>query len=394
MRCWSQIRSTPVTYLTSQIAISCSPCIHPRDIQVVTAISQPSAQAFQLASLVNCVVFSIKGTYSLPSCLGGGDLNGDLYMLITDPNLIPHPFNLHPPAKYAPPKMFQLENPCMHLQIAEASILDSKDPDCLLLSQLHSDAVDYAKTGVAVDYTELPKAGKVRPELMSPEFVTAHQHSTNNKYYKSTKVFSQLFCNIPVEVLEEDTMKELQCQWRGDQRGRAGLDDEERLKKTIQNLIMMKEDGVGWWEVEEDEMRCLVPAFGEEYQNRWNIIKIRSVYGVIAAASTTDRRERQEMRVQLINQTSELFEMLRSEIMGEIEEEEEECCLGDQMSSIDLHDNDDDDDDDDDDESLVKKKKENENRIRFNEHERIQKFIVIIIIKQYYPNGLRLEVLV
>lgn len=34
-----------------------------------------------------------------------------------------------------------------HLQIADASPIGSRDPDCLTLAALHSDAVDYAKTG-------------------------------------------------------------------------------------------------------------------------------------------------------------------------------------------------------------------------------------------------------
>lgn len=59
-----------------------SPALHPGDIQIATNIIPP--EHHPLRALSNCVVFSQKGTRDLPSCLSGGDLDGDMYSVIWD----------------------------------------------------------------------------------------------------------------------------------------------------------------------------------------------------------------------------------------------------------------------------------------------------------------------
>lgn len=51
-----------------------------------------------LRQLRNVVIFSQKGARDLPSCLSGGDLDGDLYNIIWHSELVPA--NVHQPAQY------------------------------------------------------------------------------------------------------------------------------------------------------------------------------------------------------------------------------------------------------------------------------------------------------
>lgn len=85
-----------------RVAITRSPQIHPGDIQLVNAVRRP-----QLVHLRNVVVFSCRsvvvksftmemltdplhhrGERSLPSMLGGGDLDGDIYNLILNVSML------------------------------------------------------------------------------------------------------------------------------------------------------------------------------------------------------------------------------------------------------------------------------------------------------------------
>ena len=118
--CIDSADKTGVFYLEGSILISRSPTIHPGDVQVVHAIGRPPpGSPFERESLRNGVVFSIHGQYPsytlrsglsahlaypghrpLPSCLGGGDLDGDVYNLTEMPGL--QPSRLYEPASYDP----------------------------------------------------------------------------------------------------------------------------------------------------------------------------------------------------------------------------------------------------------------------------------------------------
>jgi hypothetical protein len=64
----------------------------------------------------DCPIQSIDASYlgerSLPSCLGGGDLDGDLFTVIGLPELVPKRTRIHPPASYLPPEMRKLDRDC------------------------------------------------------------------------------------------------------------------------------------------------------------------------------------------------------------------------------------------------------------------------------------------
>lgn len=155
--------------LTGRVVITRNPALHPGDVQCVDAVDAPKGSP--LRDVHNCVVFSSKGKRDLPSQLSGGDLDGDLYNIIYDNDLFPQ--RTCEPADYAiaPPLdigrevtrsdmtaffILFMENDqlgrisTLHQTLADQKADGTFDPQCILLAQLASTAVDFSKTGIPV----------------------------------------------------------------------------------------------------------------------------------------------------------------------------------------------------------------------------------------------------
>ncbi|KAF9034492.1 RdRP-domain-containing protein [Hymenopellis radicata] len=192
------------------VAVTRSPVIHPGDVQLARAVSVPHDHP--IASLVNVVVFSSKGERSLPSMLGGGDLDGDLFNVLTDPDLIPE--QTEAPGSYEPVTPHKLGRPSemydiakfvcdyvigdivgqisrRHLMIADFSDLGVRDPQCLRLAELASQAVDFVKSGVPVSRKELPHPLRYTPDFMAREDET--------EKYLSTKALGEMFRAVRIQ---------------------------------------------------------------------------------------------------------------------------------------------------------------------------------------------------
>ncbi|POV95480.1 hypothetical protein PSHT_15646 [Puccinia striiformis] len=353
-------------YLSGRIAISRSPSIHPGDVQVVHAIGRPPPASEKLGALVNCVVFPVLGKRSLPSCLGGGDLDGDLYTLITDPRMIPYTKHISSPGSYPAVTMKYLSEPCTiedgvdffldyissdlvgmiairHLQIADREALGTFHPDCLKLAGLHSKAVDYPKTGVPVSIQDLPKAESAKPDFMCPEYMLNVHKKNNERYYQSEKVLGQLFRAIPserVEFFESGPSNGILPQSipGRSRRNRTQevevLDADRRITRRLISVLRtrgMSDFPDPLW---RDEFERLLEAFGQEFskicqQNSLN--KAKSNYGPsrlsemegmvgVILSSSSDRRLKRETLVRLQDQTNELFDTLKYEIIGQVED--------------------------------------------------------------------------
>ena len=176
-----------------------NPSLHRGDIRVVKAVNFAG-----LHHLCDIVVVPQTGDRDLPSMCSGGDLDGDDYMVIWDPNLIPKQWNVNPFHYNAPtPRTADgdittnqiieffidyLQNDFLgriaHAHLAAADYLDDglQSEDCYELVQLHSMAVDYPKTGV--------------PALMPRRLernMWPHFMKKKGKSYKSHKVLGRLF---------------------------------------------------------------------------------------------------------------------------------------------------------------------------------------------------------
>ncbi|KAI7553722.1 RdRP-domain-containing protein [Hortaea werneckii] len=153
-----------------------NPSLHPGDARVVRAVDVEA-----LHHLKNCVVLPQTGDHDLASMCSGGDLDGDDYLVIWDTDLIPSEWN-YPPMDYAAPEPVRSKGPVTvgdmtafyvqhmkhdnlgriamaHRYHADDSDGGVKDPKCLELAQLHSLAVDYAKTGKPAEF---PRRLRVR----------------------------------------------------------------------------------------------------------------------------------------------------------------------------------------------------------------------------------------
>lgn len=174
----------------SRIAIGRDPFMHPGDIRVLTLQDVPASSP--LCDLFDVLVFSVDGEIPEPAKMGGGDLDGDLYIVLWQPDLMPtidHPpmlYDVHVPnsrslscgsissadtSARSPASTVMVNSNItpehyadFWLQFAQSNILSSianahacwadKNPDgvrskeCLELARLASVAVDFAKTGV------------------------------------------------------------------------------------------------------------------------------------------------------------------------------------------------------------------------------------------------------
>lgn len=148
--------------------------MHPGDVQFVNAVNVHPGSP--LHALYNCVVFSQKGERDLPSQLGGGDLDGDRYFVIWDENARPQRY--YSPADYPRKAPVDLGRTVtmddmtdhfiqfmetdqlgrcavMHRVYADQQERGCNDPICLQLAEMHSTAVDFSKTGIAVSRTPI-----------------------------------------------------------------------------------------------------------------------------------------------------------------------------------------------------------------------------------------------
>ncbi|KAM0322711.1 hypothetical protein ACHAQA_009302 [Verticillium albo-atrum] len=182
-----------------------NPSLHPGDIRVVEAVDAP-----QLRHMKNVVVFPSKGDIDVPSMLSGGDLDGDDFFVIWDPNLIPPAWNVRPMDHATPhPKVLHrdvnakdlseffvkyMRNDCLPLiatsHLANADYLDNgaMHPKCLELAKLHSKAVDYVKSG---DPAELSRELRARkwPHFMG-------ERRNKNAVYHSYTALGQIYDKV------------------------------------------------------------------------------------------------------------------------------------------------------------------------------------------------------
>ncbi|KAF2132226.1 RdRP-domain-containing protein [Dothidotthia symphoricarpi CBS 119687] len=183
-----------------------NPSLHPGDLRVVRAVDVPA-----LHHLKNVVVFPQTGDRDLANMCSGGDLDGDDYMVLWDSTLIPEHINL-PPMDFTPDKPLETNKPITAADISEFFVLYMKndslgqiahahlaqadwktdgvmDDTCLELAQLHSQAVDYPKSGIPAMMNRDLKPPKW-PHFMEKKYLA------ENKIYQSKKILGQLYDQV------------------------------------------------------------------------------------------------------------------------------------------------------------------------------------------------------
>ncbi|MQM13921.1 hypothetical protein Taro_046848 [Colocasia esculenta] len=199
--------------ITGTVAIAKNPCLHPGDIRILEAIDVPA-----LHHLADCLVFPQKGDRPHTDEASGSDLDGDLYFVTWDENLIPPGKKSATPMAYKAPKPMESPRPVTHKDIidfftknmvnenlgvicnahvvhADRSPHGAMDENCLLLAELAALAVDFPKTGKIVNMPH-----DLKPKLY-PDFMGKDDFLS----YKSEKILGKLYRKIR-DTWEEDVL--------------------------------------------------------------------------------------------------------------------------------------------------------------------------------------------
>ncbi|KAH8703723.1 RNA dependent RNA polymerase-domain-containing protein [Talaromyces proteolyticus] len=180
-----------------------NPSLHPGDIRVVKAVNKR-----ELGDLKDVVVLPQLGDRDIASMCSGGDLDGDDYLVIWDQDLIPEDW-FRTPMDYTPVKGVNLDRPvtvndvtsffvnymkndCLpkiaHAHMAWSDLLPRgvEEIKCIRLAKMHSDAVDYNKTGQPAYLSR-----ELRPRKW-PHFMEKN-YKPKDQIYTSKKILGQLY---------------------------------------------------------------------------------------------------------------------------------------------------------------------------------------------------------
>ncbi|KAF2703960.1 RdRP-domain-containing protein [Pleomassaria siparia CBS 279.74] len=183
-----------------------NPSLHAGDIRVVRAVDVPA-----LHHMKNVVVLPQTGDRDIANMCSGGDLDGDDYLVMWDTDFIPETIN-EPPMDFTPEKPQELDRPITvadmtdffvkymkndslakialaHLAQADLNPEGVNDEKCLELARLHSQAVDYSKSGLPaiMDRDLKPKRW--------PHFME-NKYRTQSQIYTSKKILGMLYDQV------------------------------------------------------------------------------------------------------------------------------------------------------------------------------------------------------
>ncbi|KAI3734100.1 hypothetical protein L6452_13562 [Arctium lappa] len=196
--------------VTGKVVVAKNPCLHPGDVRVLSAVDVP-----QLRHMVDCVVFPQKGHRPHPNECSGSDLDGDIYFVCWDPDLIP-PRQIEP-MDYTPAPSMQLDHDVTIEEVEEYfanyilndslgiianahTVFADREPTkamakpCVELAKLFSIAVDFPKTGVPA---VIPANLRVKEY---PDFMEKPDKTT----YESQNVIGKLFREVK-DISPEDS---------------------------------------------------------------------------------------------------------------------------------------------------------------------------------------------
>ncbi|KAG1856675.1 RdRP-domain-containing protein [Suillus subalutaceus] len=305
-----------VQSITGKVAITRSPQIHPGDLQVVRAVQRP-----ELEHLKNVVVFSCEGERALASCLGGGDLDGDIFNLILDPRLLPTKH--FKPGEYPAVTIRSIPNACGISDVADFVIdyiqadligpiaishlrfSDLKTPnctECIQLAGFASQALDFRRAVLLPDF--LAKEGA---------------NITGGQYYTSPKLLGQLFRRVPMK-------RGIPTAWNGDSSPSDGATVEVAL-----SYVDLRHRGLpGLTDPSEElmeEMTYLLNAYCEQLlivgqahtiskNKNIHVSEAELVSGTIMANWSDHHRRRNAVSAMNL-QTQELVRRVREELQGD-----------------------------------------------------------------------------
>ncbi|TPX31367.1 hypothetical protein SmJEL517_g05295 [Synchytrium microbalum] len=190
--------------------ITRSPAVHPGDVQIVQATAQFD-NIYNLKHHRDVIVFSRRGVRPLPNQLSGGDLDGDSFVFIWDERLIPS--RTVPAMDYEPVTKertvaavsvrdvkahfvdYIAKNTLGKIDHAHMAWADREEKgaecdQCLQLAELHSTAVDYAKSGISADF----------PEHLQPRTYPHWLEKSPTQTFISRSVIGKIYDKVTIDV--------------------------------------------------------------------------------------------------------------------------------------------------------------------------------------------------
>lgn len=187
-----------ITY-EGPVVVTKNPCFHEGDVRVFIATNVP-----ELSHMIDCIVFPQKGTRPHPDEMSGSDLDGDMYFVCWDQNLCK--FQNKKPMDFPKAEKKQLSRKVSshdvidfladyirydklglianaHLVHADSNENGIFSDECHRLAEMHSDAVDFPKTGKIPEIDD-----DLRPKSY-PDFMMKR----DKQIYPSTKIIGQLY---------------------------------------------------------------------------------------------------------------------------------------------------------------------------------------------------------
>lgn len=186
------------------VVVAKNPCLHPGDIRILEAVDAPG-----LHHLSDCLVFPQKGERPHTNEASGSDLDGDLYFVTWDENLIPPSKQSWIPMEYTPAVVRELPRPVNRLDIidfftknmvnenlgticnahvvhSDLSPYGALDEKCLKLAELAALAVDFPKTGKIV----------TMPNELKPKMYPDFMGKPDSQSYRSERILGKLYRRI------------------------------------------------------------------------------------------------------------------------------------------------------------------------------------------------------
>ncbi|VVB04808.1 unnamed protein product [Arabis nemorensis] len=264
-----------------KVVVTKNPCLHPGDIRVLEAIYEVS---FEQKGFLDCIIFPQKGERPHPNECSGGDLDGDQFFVSWDEKLIPS--QMDPPMDYAGSRPRLMDHDVtleeIHKFFVDYMISDTlgvistahlihadRDPErarsqkCLELANLHSRAVDFAKTGAPA---EMPYALKPRE---FPDFLERFE----KPMYVSESVFGKLYRTVKSSLAqkkpEEETTEMMAYDYTLEEAGFESLIDTAKSHRDMYSeklSSLMKYYGA----VNEEEILTGILRTKEMYLQRDN----------------------------------------------------------------------------------------------------------------------------
>ncbi|KAG8901072.1 hypothetical protein FRC00_009256 [Tulasnella sp. 408] len=308
--------------------------VHPGDVQLVTAVGKPEAASpYAIENLANTVIFSVKGKRPLAACLGGGDLDGDLYYLITNPEL-------HPPKYEIPAWNDEYETHTLdrdstitdivdfvieymihdtlglievnHLRLADQRPEGVLDADCIRYAKLYSEATDYPETGKAITIDDMPKPKDI-PDWDCPE----SSNPNNGDYYESTRALGALFRAVQLGDPEPGPLED-------------PVDREDFIRNALQEKVfdILNSHGVQPGDSEffhrlfasfscELKYQCAIHGIPQSVNS--SLTEEEVVIGTILGktTATNESQKRRDLMERLAKQSQDLVQQIKCEILGD-----------------------------------------------------------------------------